>query len=150
MALADYLSEKNILLDFMPKDKREALETLCAEASHLSAWSYSEILKVVLEREARSSTGLANGVALPHGKSPLFVHPFLLLARSTAGVDFESLDGEPAKIFVLLLTPSDKEGREHLSLLAKLGAILKSEATVGEILRAKTQGEIFQIMLRRG
>lgn len=149
MMLTDYIKEDRIITDFKAADKREALERLCDYVARLDHLPKAEILQVVLEREETGSTGLGGGVALPHGKSPLVTSPVLILALAPAGVDFDSLDGRPVQLFVLLLSPRDGDGREHLQLLARLGGLFKSPAAVLEILKAASPAEVYDFLARR-
>lgn len=149
MMLTDYLKEDRIITDFKAADKREALELLCDRAARLDHLPKDDILKVVLDREETGSTGLGGGVALPHGKSPLLTRPALILALAPAGVDFDSLDGRPAQVFVLLLSPREGDGREHLQLLARLSGLFKSPAAVAEILKAASPAEVREFLARR-
>lgn len=149
MMLTAYIKEDRIITDLKAAGKREALELLCGHAARLDHLPKEEILQVVLDREEIGSTGLGGGVALPHGKSALLSRPALILALAPAGVDFDSLDGRPAQVFVLLLSPRDGDGREHLQLLARLGGLFKSPAAVAEILEASTPAEVYDFLARR-
>lgn len=149
MMLTDYIKENGIITDFKAAGKKEALELLCEYAARLHDLPKDGILKVVLDREEMGSTGLGGGVALPHGKSPLVSRPILILALAPAGVEFDSLDGRPAQVFLLLLSPRDGDGREHLQLLARLGGLFKAPAAVAEILKASTPAEVVDFLARR-
>lgn len=149
MALTDYITEDHILTDFRAVGKPEALESLCRFAASLRGLDQGPVLQVVLEREELGSTGLGGGVAIPHGKSPLVKTPLLILAVAPDGVDFDSIDGQPVRVFVLMLTPQDGDAREHLQLLARLGAIFKSQSAVEEFLTARTPAEARAVLARR-
>jgi len=147
--LTDYIKENNIRLGFRAGDKPEALAALCRLAAELHNLSYTDILKAVLAREEAGSTGLGGGVALPHSKTPAVSAPALVLTVSPEGVDFDSLDGRPVQVFVLILTPAGGDGREHLQLLAKLGNLFKSGEAVDELLKANTPAEVYDFLARR-
>lgn len=149
MKLTDYLKEDRILMNLRASGKKEALEILCGRMARLDGLPLPEILKVVLEREELGSTGLEGGVALPHGKIALVSRPTLVLALSSVGVAFDSLDGRPARVFVLMLSPRDGNGREHMRLLARLGWLFKSPAAVEEILSSTTTAEAYDFLARR-
>ncbi|MDR0881783.1 MAG: PTS sugar transporter subunit IIA, partial [Candidatus Adiutrix sp.] len=118
MHLTDYLKEDDIFTDFRAADKAAALGNLCRHAAERHGLCYDHILQVVLDREELGSTGLGGGVALPHGQTSDVEKPALTLALAPEGVDFDSLDGPPVRIYVLILTPLAADGREHLQLLA--------------------------------
>ena len=147
--LTDYLKENHIRLDFTANGKKEALEELCRLAAELHDLPCPDVLAAVLAREEAGSTGLGGGVALPHSKTSAVNAPVLILAVSPAGVDFDSLDGRPVHVFVLILTPAEGDGREHLQLLAKLGGLFKSGEAVEELLKAYTPAEVHDFLARR-
>jgi len=147
--LTDYIKENHIRMCFRAGGKKEALEALCRLASDLHGLPYEDILRAVLAREELGSTGLGGGVALPHSKTPAVDAPVLVMAISPAGVDFDSLDGRPVHIFVLILTPAEGDGREHLQILAKLGGLFKSGEAVDELLRASTAADVYSFLARR-
>jgi len=149
MPLTDYLPEDHILTDFRAGDKAGALAALSRFAAGLHGLDGGEVLRVVLEREELGSTGLGGGVAIPHGKTGLVQRPVLVMAVAPGGVDFDSIDGQPVRIFVLMLTPSDGDGREHLSLLARLGGLFKSQSAVAELAAAETPAEVYAALARR-
>ena len=149
MKLTDYLKPDHIFTDFRAEDKSSALRLLCRLAAGLDGLDYQKILQVVLNRETSGSTGLGGSVALPHGKSTEVERPILLMALSKAGVDFDSLDGKPVKLFVLLLSPKEGDGGEHLQLLASLGRLLKSGSVVAEILSSADADGVYQLLQER-
>lgn len=149
MKLSDYLPPDHIFTAFSASGKAEALEKLCRLAAELAGGDYGDFLKVVLDREALGSTGLGGGVALPHGKSSGLERPVLVMAVSPRGIDFDSLDGRPVKILVLMLTPKEGDGGEHLQLLAGLGRLLQSASVVEEIEAAADSEEIFNLLSPR-
>jgi PTS system nitrogen regulatory IIA component len=143
MALTDYLTAGRVWLDFTAGNKAEVLATLSRLAAEAGGWSPEEVLAVLAAREEMGSTGFG-GVALPHGRLPILISPFLALALAPGGVEFDSLDGLPVRLLALVLTGVDGQG--HLSLLARLGALLKSPEVVSEILAARTPSEVLEIL----
>ena len=83
-------------------------------------------MKILLDREALGSTGIGQGIAIPHGKTGAVKSLIAAFGLSRKGVDFESLDGEPAYIFFLLLAPKESAG-PHLKALAKISRLLKDK-----------------------
>ncbi len=150
MVLSDYITEDRIVTDFAAADKADALAGLCRLAARIHGLPYERILDVVRDREAVGSTGLGGGVALPHGRSPDVPHPVLVMALASRGVDFDSLDGKPVRVFVLILTPLTGDRQEHLQILARLGGLFKSRAAVEEVLTASTPAEVYDFLARRG
>lgn len=83
------------------------------------------LARVILEREAQGSTGIGDGIAIPHAKSREIGGMIVAYGRSAQGVDFQSLDGKPAHLFFLLVTPEDRPA-EHLKMLARISRIMRN------------------------
>ncbi len=148
MLLTDYIHQEDIICDFRASGKAQALEKLCRFASERHNLPFEELLKVVRNREELGSTGLGGGVALPHGKSPAVKTPVLVVAAAREGVEFDSLDGQPVRLFVLMITPPDGGGL-HLKLLARLGALLKSPEAIADLLGGSCPADIHGFLARR-
>lgn len=95
------------------------------------------ILEMLKNRESLGSTGLGLGVAFPHGRSIAIPDLTVLFARSASGVDFESLDGEPTRIFFLILAPSEKGAEPYLALLSRLTALVQQPETLKKLYAVK-------------
>ncbi len=102
----------------------------------LSSIDPDSVMDVVMAREKLGSTGIGHGVAIPHGRMPDLAGPVLVLARHAEGVDFDSIDGKPVHIVVLLLVP-DSDDRQHLELLAQLARNLQQESFRNQIMQAE-------------
>ena len=128
MTLSELLSPKAVNPSLRAKTKREVMVELVdlLESAH-GLRSQGEILDRVLRREAMMSTGIGNGVAIPHGKAKAVDRMLAACAISKEGVDFESADGEPAQIFILLVSP-ETVGATHVKVLANISRVLKEES----------------------
>ena len=104
-----------------------------------------DLVKVLLEREHLGSTGIGGGIGIPHGKMKDLESLVLGFGLSRKGVDFESLDGKPAHIFFLLITPENSTGL-HLKLLARISRILKNEPFKDRLIGAADRDEILSII----
>ena len=98
-----------------------------------------------MERERLCSTGIGGGIGIPHGKLKNLASLVLGFGLSRRGVDFDSLDGRPAHLFFLMLTPEDSAGL-HLKLLARLSRLLKNDEFKSQLMRAKSPEEILEII----
>ncbi|NQS89303.1 PTS sugar transporter subunit IIA, partial [Patescibacteria group bacterium] len=105
------------------------------------------IVKILLQREALGSTGIGNGIAIPHGKSDKVKKLVAAFGISKQGVDFESLDGEPVYIFFLLVAPIDSAG-PHLKALARISRLLKDKSFRNTLKAAKTKEELVEIITK--
>jgi PTS system nitrogen regulatory IIA component len=133
------------LPDLKAGTKSEALEELVIPIARSSGATVENLVRVLLERERLGSTGIGGGIGIPHGKIPHIDRLFLGFGLSRQGIDFESLDGQPARIFFLLVTPENSAGL-HLRVLARISRILKNEVFKERLLQARTREEIIAIL----
>jgi PTS system nitrogen regulatory IIA component len=99
----------------------------------------------VMEREQKMSTGMKHGIAIPHGKSATIHDLVACIGVSDNPIEFDSLDHEPCRIFIMTLSPLEKTG-PHLQFLAEISLLFKSPDKRGEILKASTSEEILRIL----
>ena len=104
-----------------------------------------EALRAVLEREKKMSTGMQSGIAIPHGKTDSVDELVAAFGIKHAGVDFDSLDGLPAHIFVMTLCPTTRTG-PHIQFLAEISRQLNDPAIRARLLQATTADEILNIL----
>ena len=126
MQIAEIITENGIVPELKAKDKKNVLEEL-AEAIAVQELSVdkSALVKVLVEREQLGSTGIGDGVAIPHGKLGTIKRPIVSFGRSLEGLDFDSMDGQPTYIFFLLVAPDDTSS-VHLQILARIAKMLKN------------------------
>ena len=103
------------------------------------------MLQVLLERERLGSTGIGEGIAIPHGKLQGLDEILLSFGRSSEGIDFDAMDGKPVHLFFLLMAPENSAGL-HLKILAKISRMLKDPALRNNLLRAKSKEKIWRII----
>jgi PTS system nitrogen regulatory IIA component len=101
--------------------------------------------EVVMEREQKMSTGMKHGIAIPHGKSPLIKDLVACIGVSDSPVEFDALDHEPCRIFIMTLSPVEKTG-PHLQFLAEISLLFKSSEKRQEILSAASAEDILRIL----
>ncbi len=141
MRLSELLNPSAISLRLQARAKREVLVEMVAllEAAHGFA-SQGEILDRVMRREAMMSTGLFPGAAIPHGKARSVDRMAAACGLSPDGVDFESEDGKPTHLFVLLVSPENAT-TPHVRLLANISRLLKEESVRKSLLEARSPEE---------
>jgi len=108
-----------------------------------------ELLKLLLERESLGSTGIGDGVALPHCTSPALTTPVILFGRSDRGIDFQAVDGKPVFLFFVIVTP-EGDAAIHLKLLSRISRLLKSADIRKRLFDAEYAEEIVTIMMDNG
>jgi mannitol/fructose-specific phosphotransferase system IIA component (Ntr-type) len=108
-----------------------------------------EILTAVCEREKKMSTGIREGIAVPHGKSQHLQSIYGALGISAEGIDYDALDGEKVRL-VFLIVSSENESEQHLELLKKLALCVEHQEFYEKILKAETPGRINKVLLEYG
>lgn len=147
MKLSDILDQDSIILNLKAKDKTSVLEELAGSVcSHEAHIDKAALVRVLLERERLGSTGIGDGVAIPHGKLSGVRHPIISFGRSKRGLDFDSMDGQPAYLFFLLVAPENSAG-VHLKALAKIAKILKNNAFRKRLMAAGTREELYRAIV---
>ena len=148
MKLSKILDEDNIIPDLKARNKQEVLEELAEVITNHSPWlDKGSLVKVLLERERLGSTGIGDGVAIPHGKFQGIQHPIISFGRSLRGLDFESMDGQPAFLFFLLVAP-ENSASIHLKTLAKISKVLKNSSFRKVLMEASTREELYQTIIQ--
>ncbi|MBW1840371.1 MAG: PTS sugar transporter subunit IIA [Deltaproteobacteria bacterium] len=145
MKILDVLHKDAILVDLKALDKKGVLEELVAPVADIAGVNHEDLVRVLMERERLGSTGIGGGVGIPHGKLKDLESMVIGFGLSRKGVDFESMDGQPAHIFFLLITPENSTGL-HLKLLARISRILKNDSFKEKLLNAGDRDEIFSII----
>ncbi|MEZ4600454.1 MAG: PTS sugar transporter subunit IIA [Syntrophotaleaceae bacterium] len=146
MKIVDLLNPAAIVADLKASDKRMALEELADAVLMVdSNLDRMEIIRVLQERERLGSTGIGDGVAIPHGKLKDIEQLLISFGRSCSGVEFDSMDGKPAKLFFLLLAPEESVGI-HLKTLARISKLLKNSAVRRRLLEAEGSEDIYRII----
>ena len=147
MRLTELINPQAVTTRLRARTKRDAIAELVEllESAH-GIDSHGEVLDRVLRREAMMSTGIGNGVAIPHGKAKLVDRMVATCGVSPEGIEFESVDGEPARLFILLVAP-ESGGALHVKVLANISRLLKEES-VRQSLREAPNAEAFVGALR--
>ncbi len=147
MRLSELLVPEAVTTRLAARSKREAIAELVErlESAH-GLESKGEILDRVLRREAMMSTGIGNGIAIPHGKARHVDRMVAACGVARDGLDFDTVDGEPATLFVLLVAP-ESAGAMHVKVLANISRLLKEES-VRRTLRESASPEAFLASLR--
>jgi len=148
MKLLEIMKKEAILPELAAQHKKEALEELCAALATQERLDAAPLLEVLLEREKLGSTGIGDGIAIPHGKTGITDKLLVACGRSREGVDFDSMDGKPTHIFFLLLAP-EKTAGAHLKALAKISRLLKDSSFRQELLDAPGASEIYDLIASR-
>lgn len=146
MKLKDILHKSAVCGELLATDKKGILGELASiTASAYPKLSSDKVLKVLLEREKLGSTGVGNGVAIPHGKISGLDTIVAAFGRSKKGIEFQSHDHKPAVLFFVLLAPESVVG-SHLQALARLSRLLKGEEIRNRLLEVKNEN-VFDVLI---
>lgn len=144
MQLAEIIKSRMIWPELMARTKLEAIRELSDNiASQVDTLDGSTIASILMERERLGSTGIQDGIAIPHGKVPGLEDIVVACGRSSAGIDFDAHDGGPTHLFFVLLAPEDAAG-QHLKVLAKLSRLLKEADFRARLMKAKSAEEMHE------
>ena len=146
MSLLDILSEESTIVDLQGETKEDIIRELVDVLPMGDVVTDKEkVLMAVLEREKIMSTGIGDGIAIPHGKSDAVSQLAAALGTQRRGVDFEALDGEPAFVFFLLVSPAKVSG-PHIKALARISRLLKNDDFKKKLTAATTPAEVLSVI----
>jgi PTS system nitrogen regulatory IIA component len=145
MKIRDFLSPTQVMIDVKASDKSRLLEHLSVEAAAEAGLSAAEVVREIAKREELGSTGVGNGVALPHARLPNLKAPFALFARLHHGIDFDAIDGEPVDIVVLLLLPEATDSVKG-NALACIARALRDPETLQMLRSARDHERLFRVV----
>jgi nitrogen PTS system EIIA component len=144
--IQDFLQPQAVLADLTGHTAAEVLAELCRPVAQAHGLDAGKLVQVLLDREKLGSTGVGDGVAIPHGKLaglPALVATF---GRSRDGVEFRAADGKPARLFFTLFAPENSAGA-HLKALSRVSRIFRIPAFREAILAAPSAEEIHRLIL---
>ena len=145
MPTPDLVSPSAIIPAMKVNGKKQALQEIATKAAALTGLSERSILEILLQREKLGSTGVGNGVAIPHGKLATLSNVFGLFARLERPVDFEALDGQPVDVLFLLLAP-EGAGADHLKALARVARALREPGMLDRIRRTRDADALYAVL----
>lgn len=147
MPLENIIVPNAIIPALRVNSKKQALQELSEKASEISGLPAREIFDAWLQREKLNSTGLGDGIAIPHGRLLNADRIFGLFARLERPIDFESLDNQPVDIIFGLIAP-ESAGADHLKALATIARVLRNPATVAKIRATREPSALYALLIR--
>lgn len=149
-SVLDHLSEDTVLLDVDGASRDDVVRRLVElGAATGQVRDVDTVVAAALARETQGTTGVGQGIAIPHAKSAEVSAPLVAFARSTEGVEWESMDGEPAHLVFLIAVPEEQAGDEHLRILATLSRALTKAEFRDALLRAGSRTEVLRVLADR-
>ena len=148
MEIDELLTPDSVIPRLRATSKKQALQELSKRAAEVSGLSERQIFDVLLERERLGTTGVGNGIAIPHGKLADIKAMFGLFARLDPAVDFEAIDEQPVDLIFLLLAP-EGAGADHLKALARVSRLLRDRSICEKVRGADQAEAIFALLTDR-
>ncbi|MGH6771395.1 MAG: PTS IIA-like nitrogen regulatory protein PtsN [Xanthobacteraceae bacterium] len=145
MQLADVVALDAIIPALKVTNKKQALQELAAKAAKLSGQNERTVFDSLVQREKLGSTGVGNGIAIPHGKLTDLNKLFGVFARLDRPIDFEALDGQPVDLVFLLLAP-EGAGADHLKALARVARLLRDPDIARKLRQSRDAEAIYAVL----
>jgi PTS system nitrogen regulatory IIA component len=145
MALTDLLSPDAIFSALRVNGKKQALQEMSERAAQVSGLPAREIFDALLQRERLGSTGVGDGIAIPHGKLAKCTRIFGIFARLDRAIDFEALDGLPVDLIFLLIAP-ESAGADHLKALAGIARVLRDPAMAAQLRATRDASALYSLL----
>ena len=148
MKLSDFVVREAVAVDLQATTKEEAIREIVAglrDAGRLGEGDLDGVIRAILNREELGSTGIGQGVAVPHTRHPSVDRLIGTVALSRRGVDFSALDGDPVDILFLLVSPPNQPG-DHLRALENISRHLKDEQFVRFLRQAKSREQVLEVL----
>ena len=145
MEISDLISLDAIVANLRATSKKQALQDLARRAADVTGEPERAIFEVLIERERLGTTGVGNGIAIPHGKLPGLDKLYGLFARLDTPIDFDAIDEQPVDLICLLLAP-ESAGADHLKALARVSRLLRDRSICDKLRGSDTAEAIFALL----
>lgn len=145
MPLSELISPEAVLPSLRVQSKKQALQELAGAAARVTGLPEGEIFATLLQRERLGSTGIGEGIAIPHGKLPGMSRLIGFVARLERPIDFEAIDGQPVDLLFLLLAP-EGAGADHLKALARVARALREPGLLERVRAARDASALYAVL----
>jgi PTS system nitrogen regulatory IIA component len=145
MTLDDIIDSQSVLANLKAQNKKQLLQELSQALARRIAVDYRIIFETLLTREKLGSTGIGQGIAIPHGKLASLSRVYGLFARLASPIEFEAVDGQPVDLVFVLLAP-EHAGADHLKALARISRLLRDPAVVAKLRGTDTPEGLFAVL----
>ena len=146
MLLTELLSPDRVLVPLQASDRHEAIAALTRRLADRAGAGYDEVLGAVLERESVLSTGIGFGVAIPHARSAAVRELTMVAGVSPSSLQFDAIDGEPARLFFLIVGP-EASGGLHVKILSRIARLVRRDTVRQQLLEATSPDAFYNVLL---
>jgi fructose PTS system EIIBC or EIIC component len=149
MKITDLLTKETMILHLQAKTKEEVIDELVAKLQEAGILRDAQAFKeAIFAREAQSTTGVGDGIAIPHAKTAAVKRPAVAFGRSDSGIDYDALDGKPSRLFFMIAAPEGVDNT-HLEALARLSSMLMDSSFRAQIESASSEEEIIRLIAEK-
>ena len=145
MEIAEMISPSSVVANLRVTSKKQALQELAKKAAEVTGQPERSIFEVLIERERLGTTGVGNGIAIPHGKLPGLDRLYGLFARLETPIEFDAIDEQPVDLICLLLAP-ETAGADHLKALARISRLLRDGTICKKLRGSETPDAIYALL----
>lgn len=145
MEIEDLLNPSGVIPKLRATSKKQVLQELAKRAAEATGLPERQIFEVLLERERLGTTGVGQGIAIPHGKLKELKRLYGVFARLDQPIDFDSIDDEPVDLIFLLLAP-ESAGADHLKALARVSRLLRDQTICAKLRGAESASAIYALL----
>lgn len=145
MEISDLVSAEAVVPNLKATSKKQALQELARRAADVSGLGERQVFDVLMERERLGTTGVGNGIAIPHGKLPSLDRLYGVFARLERPVDFDAIDDQPVDLVFLLLAP-EAAGADHLKALARISRLLRDRTICSKLRGCDTRDGLYALL----
>ena len=145
MDLSDLITPEAIVPALKANGKKQALQERAEKAAKLTGLDGRQVFDTLLQRERLGSTGVGNGIAIPHGKLPGLTRIHGVFARLAKPIEFDALDDQPVDLVFLLLAP-ESAGADHLKALARIARLLREPGLAGKLRASGDQNALYAVL----
>ena len=146
MLLTELLSPDRVVVPLLAADRQSAIATLTRMLASLAGAGHEEVLDAVMERESVQSTGIGFGVAIPHGRCGAVRELTMVAGVSAEPVPFDSIDGEPVRLFFLIVGPEASAGL-HVKILSRIARLVRRDTVRQQLLEAASADAFYNVIL---
>jgi PTS system nitrogen regulatory IIA component len=147
MEIVDLISTESVVSNLHATSKKQALQDLARRAASLAGLEERAVFDVLIERERLGTTGVGNGIAIPHGKLSNLDKLYGLFARLERPVDFNAIDEKPVDLIFLLLAP-ESAGADHLKALARVSRLLRDSSICEKLRGTETSDALYALLIQ--
>ncbi len=145
MEIGELISAAGVIANLRATSKKQALQDLSRRAAEVTGQPERAIFEVLIERERLGTTGVGNGIAIPHGKLPGLDRLYGLFARLEKPIDYDSIDDQPVDLICLLLAP-ETAGADHLKALARVSRLLRDRAVCEKLRGSDNTDAVYALL----